>query len=196
MVCASSRLRITPCTVWLPTCSVMPSTAALCGSGNMYTASIFCCASFWNSCTTFTCAMKPLISACTAVCLSGHEPATAPVGSRICSEPCVIAGAPDCAKSGSAKNKHTKRAEGLSINPSVTTQYVEAIGWPKRDSVRFQRIASCAIWNGLGKSTENARRAYGKMEKKLFTGRTSDLPSQPKLREGHGFQPCRSDVVE
>src|SRR3954462_7019887 len=99
-----------------------------------------------------------------AVRLSGQEPATAPVASRICSEPCVIAGAPDCAKSGSAKNKHTKRAEGLSINPSVTTQCVEAIGWPKRDSVRFQQIASCAIWNGLGKSIENARRAYGKRE--------------------------------
>ena len=52
---------------------VMSSTAASCGSGKTYTASIFSLVGLWNVCVTFTRAMKPEMSATTSVCSSGHS---------------------------------------------------------------------------------------------------------------------------
>ena len=58
-----------------PTYMSIVSTAAMCGSGNTYTASILSAAVFWNSCVTVTRDRNPVMSAFTSVCFSGHSEA-------------------------------------------------------------------------------------------------------------------------
>src|SRR6266566_6207540 len=87
---------------------VISSTAASCGNGNVYTASIAFGAVFSKVCVTVTRAKNPLIAPRTSVCLSGQSPFCDPSLPMISSEPADWPG--DAAKTASGWNVLTESA--------------------------------------------------------------------------------------
>src|SRR5438874_6876920 len=113
----------------------MSSTAASCGSGKVYTASMALGAVFSKICVTVTRARKPLIAPRTSVCLSGQSPFTDPPLPMIPSDPADWPG--DAANAASGWNVVTESATSSSVQEKTA----------KTDAKRYDQgpLRQCSI---------------------------------------------------